>query len=200
MIRIGLTGSIAMGKSATAALFAEQGATVWDADAAVARLYGPGAAGARALSALVPEAVDVDGVDRTTLLAALAREPALLSRIEAAVHPLVAADREDFLRKAKAEGAELAVCDIPLLYETGAEAGFDAVVVASAPAAVQRARALARPGMTPKHLAAILARQTPDSEKRARADFVVDTGAGFSAARRDVARILDILRAGGDGH
>ena len=196
MIVVGLTGSIGMGKSTVAQAFADAGAAVWDADAAVHALYAPGGAGARAVARLAPQAVDADGVDRAALRAAALADPGLLARIEAAVHPLVAADRAAFLARARAEGAGIAVCDVPLLFETGAEADFDAVVVVSAPADAQRARVLARPGMTPQALEAILSRQTPDAEKRARADFVIDTGKTVEAAQAQARAVLAALNGG----
>jgi dephospho-CoA kinase len=194
VIVLGLTGSIGMGKSTTAAMFAEAGVPVWDADAAVHRLYGPGAAGSRALEALVPGAVDDSGVDRARLRAAILADPNLLARIEAAIHPLVAADRTAFLDSARSEGQALVLCDIPLLYETGAEKWLDRVVVVTAPAEVQRARVLGRPGMTEESLSAILAKQLPDGEKRARADYVIDAGRGLEPVRRQVAGIVAELR------
>lgn len=193
MIVLGLTGSVGMGKSTTAAMFAEAGAQVWDADAAVHHLYGPGGAAVSPVSALVPAAVRNGGLDRAVLRAAVSSDPTLLPRLEAVVHPLVQADRLAFLEAARAAGAAVVVCDIPLLFETGQAAAFDAVVVVSAPEAVQRARVLARPGMTEAALATIIARQMPDAEKRARADYVVDTGAGLDAARAQVAAILNQL-------
>jgi len=196
MIAVGLTGSIGMGKSTVAQAFADAGAAVWDADAAVHALYAPGGAGARAVAALAPQAVGADGVDRAALRAAALADPGLLGRIEAAVHPLVAADRAAFLARARAEGAGVAVCDVPLLFETGAERDFDAVVVVSAPPEAQRARVLARPGMTAQALDAILARQTPDAEKRARADFVIDTGGAVEAAQAQARAVLAALNGG----
>ena len=190
MIVVGLTGSIGMGKSAALAAFADLGAPVWDADAAVHRLYGPGGVGVGPIGALTPEATGPDGVDRVRLRAAILADPALFERIEAAIHPLVAADRDAFLARARAGGAALAVCDIPLLFETGAEAWFDKVVVVSAPAGIQRARVLARPGMTAAALDAILARQMPDADKRARADYIVDTGGSKDHARAQITAIL----------
>ena len=190
MIVVGLTGSIGMGKSAALAAFADLGLPVWDADAAVHRLYGPGGAGVEPVRALAPDAAGPDGIDRARLRAATLAEPALLARIEAAIHPLVAADRDAFLDRAQASGAALAVCDIPLLYETRADAWLDQVVVVSAPAEIQRARVLARPGMTAEAYEAILARQTPDAEKRARADHIIDTGGSKDHARAQVAAIL----------
>jgi len=190
VIVVGLTGSIGMGKSATAAVFADLGVPVWDADAAVHRLYRPGGAGVEPIRALAPDAATAQGVDRAALRAAILADPTLLARIEAAIHPLVAADRDAFLAQARAGGAALAVCDIPLLFETGADAWLDKVVVVSAPAEIQRARVLGRPGMTEETLDAILARQLPDAEKRARADYVVDTGGPKDHARAQVAAIL----------
>jgi len=195
VIVVGLTGSIGMGKSVTATVFADLGVPVWDADAAVHRLYGPGGAGAGPIRALAPDAVGPgphgkEIVDRAKLRAAILADPALLERIEAAIHPLVAADRDAFLAEARAAGAALAVCDIPLLFETGADAWLDKVVVVSAPAEIQRARVLGRPGMTAEALDAILARQVPDAEKRARADYVVDTSGPKDHARAQVAAIL----------
>ncbi|HEV7353076.1 MAG TPA: dephospho-CoA kinase [Brevundimonas sp.] len=194
MIVLGLTGSIGMGKSTTAGLFAEAGCPVWDADAAVHRLYGPGGAAVAPVAAAFP-GVEVEGaIDRTRLAAALAADPDGFARLERIVHPLVAADRAAALTSAAAMGATVAVADIPLLFETGAEGQVDAVVVVTAPAGVQAARVLARPGMTPERFAALLARQTPDAEKRRRADFVIDTSQGLDAARAAVADILGTVR------
>lgn len=172
---LGLTGSIGMGKSTTAAIFAEEGVPVWDADAAVHRLYAPGGAAGPAIARLRPEAIREGGVDRAALKAWISEDPQALSRIEAAVHPLVAADRAAFIREAEAKGAALVVLDIPLLFETGAEAWLDATLVVTAPPEVQRARVLARPGMTEDQFELILARQIPDAEKRARATHVIET-------------------------
>lgn len=135
-------------------------------------------------------------MDRAALRARVTADPSILPRIEAIVHPLVGEDRAGFLDEARAAGAELALCDIPLLFETGGDRAFDAVIVVSAPAEVQRERVLARPGMTEETFETILAKQTPDAEKRARADFVVDTGAGLDAARARVREILAALREG----
>lgn len=190
MITVGITGSIGMGKSTVLAMFAELGVPVWSADEAVHRLYGPDGAGAQAIRALAPAAVGPQGVDRARLRQAVLADPGLLGRIEAAIHPLVDTDRKVFLDRARAAGAPVAACDIPLLFETGAEAWLDKVIVVSAPAAAQRARVLARPGMTGAALDAILARQVPDAEKRARADYVIDTGGSKEATRAQVRRIL----------
>lgn len=191
--RLGLTGSVGMGKSTTAALFKEAGVPVWDADAAVHRLYAS-EAGPAALAGIVPEAVTKGRVDRARLRAAVAADPGLLDRIEALVHPLVAEDRAAFA--AANAGAPLVVFDIPLLYETGAERELDGVLVVSAPAPVQRERVLARLGMTPDTFERILARQLPDAEKRARADFVIATDRGLDAARADVLSLIERLTAG----
>jgi dephospho-CoA kinase len=192
--RLGLTGSVGMGKSATARLFAEAGVPVWDADAAVHRIYAAGGAGASALADLTPDAVAGAAVDRDRLRRAIEADPAVLSRIEARIHPLVAADRAGYI--ARHAAADLLVFDIPLLYETGAEAGLDAVLVVTAPRDVQRARVLARPGMTEAMLERVLSRQLPDADKRARANFVIATDAGIEAARADVLALLARIRAG----
>ena len=194
MIVLGLTGSIGMGKSTTLGFFAEAGVPVWDADAAVHRLYGPGGKGAEAIAAIAPDAVGPEGVDRAKLRAAILADPALLKRVEAAVHPLVAADRDAFLARARASGAAAAVCDIPLLFETGAENWLDRTAVVSAPAQQQRERVLRRPGMTAEAFEAILAKQVPDAEKRARADYVIDTGQSREHAREQVLAILAELK------
>ena len=193
MIRAALTGSIGMGKSTTARLFAERGAAVWDADAAVHRLYAAGGAAVAPVSRLAPDAAVDGAIDRARLREAVLADPTLLSRVEAAVHPLVSADRAAFLERAEAEGRRVAVCDIPLLFETDAAGGFDAVIVATAPPEVQRDRVLARPGMTPDAFAAILSRQTPDAEKRMQADFLVETSRGLEPARERVDAIMQIL-------
>jgi dephospho-CoA kinase len=191
--RLGLTGSVGMGKSTTARLFGEAGIPVWDADAAVHRLYAAGGAGTAAIARLAPQAVAGGSVDRDRLRDAILADPGLLARVEAHIHPLVAADREAF---ATAHGgADVVVFDIPLLYETGGERGLDGVLVVSAPEEVQRARVMARPGMTPEALERILARQMPDAEKRARADFVITTDQGVEAARADVLALLTRIRA-----
>lgn len=170
--RLGLTGSIGMGKSTTAALFREQGVQVWDADAAVHRLYAPGGAAVAPLAALCPAALDDGGINRAALKDWIATDPTALAQIESVVHPLVSADRDAF---AAAATAPLVVFDIPLLFEKGTEAMMDATLLVTAPAALQRARVLARPGMTEAQLAAILARQMPDRDKRARADHIIET-------------------------
>ncbi|WP_342162436.1 dephospho-CoA kinase [Methylobacterium sp. SD21] len=191
---LGLTGSIGMGKSATAALFAQRGVPVHDADAAVHTLYGPGGAAAEAIGREFPGTLDAQGgVDRAALREAVLGDATRLKQLESLVHPLVRRESEAFL--ARHAGAPLVVLDIPLLYETGGEGRCDAVAVVSAPAAIQRDRVLARPGMTEAAFAAILAKQMPDAEKRARADYVIDTGSGFPAAEAAVARIVADLTA-----
>ncbi|MFN0114851.1 MAG: dephospho-CoA kinase [Paracoccaceae bacterium] len=190
---LGLTGSIGMGKSTTAQVFREAGVPVWDADAAVHRLYAPGGAGVAAVAHLCPGAVAAGAVDRAALREAAMSDPGLLARLEAAIHPLAAADRAAFLRQAGAAGAAVAVLDIPLLFETGADREADATIVVSAPRDIQRARVLSRPGMTDAAFAAIEARQMPDAEKRRRATWVIET-TGLDSARADVARILSEAR------
>jgi len=188
MIVLGLTGSIGMGKSTVGGFFAEAGVPVYDADAAVHRLYA--GAAAPAIEAAFPGTV-VDGrVDRDRLANHVIGDPAALRRLEAIVHPLVRREEERFIAEAEAAGAKVAVVDIPLLFETGGEARTDAVVVVSAPAEVQRARVLARPGVNAERLASLLAKQMPDAEKRARADFVVDTAQDFDSTRAQIRAIL----------
>ena len=188
MFILGLTGSLGMGKSTTAKFFAEEGVPVHDADAVVHRLYEGEAAAA--IEAAFPGSTRGGKVDRAKLGERVLGDPAALKKLEAIVHPLVAAARERFLAEAARSGAEVAVLDIPLLYETGGEARCDAVVVVTAPAEMQRARVFERPGMSEEKLAALTAKQLPDAEKRARADFIVDSGQGFEAARRQVREIL----------
>ena len=192
---LGLTGSIGMGKSATAAMFSKLGIPVHDADAAVHALYGPGGAAATAIAKAFPGVLDAEGgVDRTRLRAAVLGDSDRMAALETIVHPLVRAASTAFL--ARHADALLVVLDIPLLYETGGEARCDAVAVVSAPPDIQRARVLARPGMDAAAFAAILAKQMPDAEKRARADFVIDTSRGFPAAEAEVARIVARLTEG----
>jgi dephospho-CoA kinase len=190
MFILGLTGSIGMGKSTTASFFAEAGVPVHDSDAAVHRLY-EGEAVAPVEAAFPGVAVD-GKVDRAKLAAQLIGKPDAIKRLEAIVHPLVRAATQRFVQAQAAKGARIILLDIPLLLETGGEKNVDAVVVVSSPPAVQRARVLARPGMTAEKLDALLARQMPDAEKRARAHFVVDTSRSFDSAR---AQVHGILRA-----
>ena len=193
MIVAGLTGSIGMGKSATTAMFAEEGVPVHDADAAVHALYDVGGAAVGPIEAAFPGVMREGRIDRALLGARVVGDPAALARLEAIVHPLVGAAREAFLDHARKLNAPLAVVDIPLLFETGAEDAFDALIVVTAPADVQRARVLARPGMTAEKFEALLARQTPDAEKRRRADYLIDTGKGLEAARGQVRRLIALL-------
>ncbi len=188
MFILGLTGSLGMGKSATAKFFAEAGVPVHDADAAVHALYEGEAA--PLIEAAFPGTTEGGKVDRDKLARRVFGDAAAIGKLETIVHPLVAAARDRFLREAEKHGAQVALLDIPLLYETGGEKLCDAVVVVSAPADVQRRRAFERPGMTQEKFAAILAKQMPDAEKRARADFVVDTSRGFEAAHDQVREIL----------
>ena len=188
MFILGLTGSIGMGKSTTAKFFAEEGVPVHDADAVVHRLYDGEATAA--IEAAFPGTSKNGKVDREKLAKAVLGDAAAIKRLEGIVHPLVHQARERFLSEAEKRGAKVAVLDIPLLYETGGDARCDAVVVVSAPAEVQRTRAFERPGMNEQKLAAILANQMPDEEKRRRADFLVDTSQGYDAARAQVRDIL----------
>ena len=183
---LGLTGGIGMGKSTASAMFRDLGHPVWDADAAVHDLYAPGGAAVAPVAAAFAGTMCDGGIDRAALRQALAADPAGFQRLEAIVHPLVAAERADFI--ARQADTPIVVLDIPLLYETGAERGMDGVAVVSAPAAVQRARVMARPGMTEENFRLILSRQMPDSEKRKRADWVIpsDTMDGARAAIMDI--------------
>lgn len=192
MLVIGLTGSIGMGKTAVAARLREQGIAVCDADAEVHKLYA-GAAVAP-IEAAFPGTTGPGGVDRAKLAAALLHDPAGFKQLEAIVHPMVQAAERAFLQAEAARGATMAVLEIPLLFETGGNARCDATIVVSAPADVQRARVLARPGMTPEKLDAILARQLPDVVKRRRADFVVDTGTTLEATFAAVDSLVESLR------
>lgn len=190
MIVLGLTGSIGMGKSTTARMFADEGAVIWNADQAVHDLYAEGGAAVTPIGEAFPGVVVAGAVDRNRLAEALGRDGTAFRRLETIVHPLVAAGRIDDLEAARRRGIALAVLDIPLLFETGGDRAVDAVVVVTADPAVQSARVLARPGMTRERFEAILARQTPDAEKRRRAHFIIDTGEGMEAARAEVRRIV----------
>ena len=188
MIALGLTGSIGMGKSTTAKIFADAGVPVHDSDETVHRLYSGKAA--PLVEAAFPGTVVAGSVDRTELARRVLGNAAALKTLETIVHPLVRADAEAFLAKHRAAGAPLVVLDIPLLFETGGRNRVDKVVVVTAPAGIQRARVMARPGMSEEKLAAILAKQVPDAEKRRQADFVIDTGEGMDAARAAVSAII----------
>ncbi|MFG6564267.1 dephospho-CoA kinase [Sulfitobacter sp. 1A13421] len=190
MFHLGLTGSIGMGKSTTAKMFAEEGCAVWDADAAVHRLYAPGGAAVALMQAAFPEAIEGGGVSRTALKEIIAADPTALPRIEAIVHPLVAEDRATFLAQAD---SDIAVLDIPLLFETGGEAAMDAVACVSIPAEVQRDRVLARGTMTEAQFDAIRAKQMPAEEKCARSDYVIVTDT-LDHARAQVRAVIRDIR------
>lgn len=194
MILVGLTGSIGMGKSTTTLMFADAGARVYDADAEVHRLYNADPETIAKVEAAFPGVAAGGVVDRAVLGARVLGNPDALARLNAIVWPRMGEARAAFLAKARAE-AEVAVLDIPLLFETGGERNVDATVVVSAPAEMQRARVLSRPGMTEAKFEAILAAQLPDAEKRARADFVIDTSSGLDAAKAHVDDIMSVLRA-----
>lgn len=197
MIVLGLTGSIGMGKSTTAKMFAEAGVPVHDSDEAVHRLYA--GAAAPLVEAAFPGTV-VDGtVDRGLLAGQVIGKPQALKQLEAIVHPLVRADAEAFLTRHREAGAPLVVLDIPLLFETGGRGRVDKVVVVTTPPDVQRERVLARPGMTAEKFEAILKSQVPDAEKRRLADFVIDTSLGMEAAREAVGAIVAVLAGGKTG-
>ena len=189
---LGLTGSIGMGKSAVAAMLRDEGVPVFDADAAVHVLQGPGGVLLGAIEAAFPGSTGPDGVNRPALGAAVFGNPAALARLEAIVHPAVSTMRRQFLEDAGA--SPLVVFDIPLLFEKGGFEQVDAVAVVSAPAEAQAARVLARPGMTPEKFAHILALQVPDADKRARADYVIDTGTTLEATRAAVSSLVTRLR------
>jgi dephospho-CoA kinase len=192
--RVGLTGSIGMGKSETAKLFARLGLPVFDADATVHALYEPGGGGAAAIARRFPDAVTGDGVDRARLAKIVAANASALRELEALVHPLVREAEDRFIDDARARNEDLVILDIPLLFETGRDKTMDAMVVVSAPEAVQRERVLKRTGMTPEKLEAILARQVPDAKKRAQADFVIETDKGLDHALAQVKRVAAKLR------
>ena len=196
MIVAGLTGSIAMGKSETARMFAARGIPVFDSDAVVHELYASGGTAVEPLRVLVPEAVVAGGIDRGRLAALVQADPQLLGKIEAVVHPLVRNRQKSFLATS-AQNSDLAVLDIPLLFETGRQHEVDVVIVVSADPLLQRTRALARPGMTPEKLDFILSRQVPDGEKRARADYVIDTSVSLSETAHEVDRVIAQIRTKG---
>ena len=195
MIRLALTGSIGMGKSTVAAMFAKRGLPVFDADAEVRRLQGPGGALVGDIEQRFPGTTRHGAVDREALSAAVLGKPDELAALEALVHPAVQAARSQFILANR--DAPALLFDIPLLFETAGEAAFDKVVIVSAPSLLQRERVLARPGMTPAKLDAILGRQLPDAEKRKRADFVIDTGGSLTETERQVDHILACLGLAG---
>ncbi len=194
MIVLGLTGSIGMGKSTTAKMFADAGIPVHDSDEAVHRLYRTTAT--PLVEAAFPGTTRDGVVDRDLLSKRVLGDGDAIRQLESIVHPLVRADADAFLARHRAAGASAAILDIPLLFETGGRSRVDKVIVVTAPADVQRQRVLARPGMTEAKFEAILARQVPDAEKRRQADYVIDTGAGLEAARAAVARIVAALAGG----
>jgi dephospho-CoA kinase len=191
VIRLGLTGSIGMGKSVTARMFRDEGVPVYDADQTVHDLYaGPAA---ELIDGAFP-GVLVDGkVDRQRLSARVIHHAEAMAKLEAVIHPLVRLKEEAFLKQAEQTGASLAVLDIPLLFETHAQTRVDKILVVTAPAETQRQRVLARPGMTPDKLKTILSRQMPDPQKRARADYVINTGLGLDKAREEVRKLIALL-------
>ena len=191
MVILGLTGSIGMGKSTTASMFRDAGIPVFDADAAVHALYA--GAAVPAIEDAFPGTTKDGVVDRELLRQRVFDDAGVLRRLEAIVHPLVQEARAAFLAEAGAAGSSLVVLDIPLLYETGAEQAVDAVVVVSAPEAVQKARVMARAGMTEERFSAIVARQVSDQEKRRRADFLIETGDGLERARAQVGEVIAAL-------
>jgi len=187
---LGLTGSIGMGKSTTAALFAEEGCAVWDADAAVHRLYAPGGAAVEPLADILPDAIFGECVSRERLRDLIRDDPTVLPKVEAVVHPLVARDRKDFLKQTD---ADIVVFDIPLLFETGAEATMDAVACVTVAPEIQRQRVLARPDMTEARFEAMLSKQMSDSEKRKRADYLIVTDT-MDHAKQQVHEIVRKIR------
>ena len=196
MIKLALTGSIGMGKSATAAMFAARGIPVYDADAAVHAVYAPGGEAVAPIEAAFPGVTSgLGGIDRAKLRQRVIDDPAAMKRLEMIVHPIVGGLQRAFLEKAAADGHAIVVLDIPLLFETGGDTRADAILVVSAPPDMQKARVLARGQMTEAEFEAILARQVPDSLKRSRADFVIDTSQGFAHAEQRVDEILAELRA-----
>jgi dephospho-CoA kinase len=193
---IGLTGSIGMGKSATARLFREAGIPVFDSDACVHALYDAGGAAVGPVEAAFPGSLAEDGsIDRARLSRQLNDDPDGFARLEAIVHPLVAEARQHFLDAARKDGADIVILDVPLLFETGGHEHVDAVIAVHAPHDVRRERVLQRPGMTEDKLTAIIARQTPDSVKLEKADYIVETSGGFDDARQQVGKIIAALRA-----
>jgi dephospho-CoA kinase len=190
VILLGLTGSIGMGKTTTAEMFSAAGAAVFDADAMVHALYAPGGAAVAPVGQAFPDVIVDGAVDRARLSAVLQADPQAFRRLEAIVHPLVASHRAEALDQARGQGSRVAVLEVPLLFETGAHRTVDAVVVVSAPPPVQMARVMARPGMDQAKFDLLVSRQLPDADKRARADFVIDTGRGLDLARSQVGQVL----------
>jgi dephospho-CoA kinase len=191
---VALTGSIGMGKSTTLAMFKERGVPVWDADAAVHRIYGQGGAAVDRVSAVFPQCLTKDNsIDREILSQLVLGHDDKLKQLEAIVHPLVGQDRSAFLAQARSDCASLVIIDVPLLFETGGQAHVDGVIVVSCDPVMQRTRVLARPNMTVDKFEAILARQLPDAQKRAKADYVIKTDRGLDDTRRQVGEVLAAL-------
>lgn len=194
MLKVALTGSIGMGKSTVGKMIAARGVPLFDADATVHALYAPGGAAVAPLREVFPAAVTSDSVDRDILSRLVLGRPDEIKKLESIVHPLVGVERQHFLAEAEARGEPFVVLDIPLLFEGKGRAGVDAVIVVSAPADQQKSRVLSRPGMTEEKFAAILARQVPDADKRAAADYVIDTGVSLAETEARVAEVLTDLR------
>jgi dephospho-CoA kinase len=194
MIVLGLTGSIGMGKTTTARLLAEEGVPVYDADAAVHRLYEKGGGAVGPVGAAFPASVRDGAIDRAALRQLVVGDAAAIKRLESIVHPLVREAQTAFLRKHREAGAPVVVLDIPLLFESGGDRFVDAVIVVTAPPQVQRARVLERPGIDEAAFTQIMARQTPDEEKRERADFLINTAFGLEDARAQVRNVLEVIR------
>lgn len=194
MLKVALTGSIGMGKSTVGKMIAARGIPLFDADATVHALYAPGGAAVTPLREAFPAAVTGDSVDRDVLSRLVLGKPDEIRKLEAIVHPLVGMERQRFLAEAETRGEPFVVLDIPLLFEGKGRNNVDAVIVVSAPAGMQKSRVLARPGMTEEKFAAILARQVPDADKRAGADYVVDTGVSLAETEARVAEVLADLR------
>lgn len=191
---IGLTGSIGMGKSATAKLFIEQGVPVFDSDACVHELYARGGAAVAPIAEAFPGSVVDGAVDRTLLSAALGRDPSGFERLEKIVHPLVSQARDKFSQDAARAGSDMVVYDVPLLFETGGDKLADVIVVVHAPDEIRRSRVLERPGMDKAKLDAIIARQMPDTDKLARADYAIETSGGLEDAREQVRSVIRAIR------
>ncbi len=194
MITLGLTGSIGMGKTTTAQMFEEQGCPVFDADAAVHRLYDKDGKAVPLIRAVFPDAIKDGAIDRAVLGQHMRKDPLNLKVLESFIHPMVGELRAAFFEQAKADGADIVIMDVPLLFETGGDAYVDKVVVVTAPVEVQRTRVMARPGMSEELFRSLLSRQMPDAEKRKRADYVIFTDKGLPFAREQVQKIITDLR------